>query len=375
VVRSPAHLGPALTVVASLLLTSPVSADGLAMWLDTVRQAYDEDLRRLRPGTTVPWISSDGRTLELIEWRSPTISLLTERGDYDPTLVKLLVETLDAYWIRCREICGNTPPPDPAKGTLVKGRAIIAEAVRPAPQTPLEPHVARSVPIVAMPGVARVSIGTEAIEELLRGFTRGVPGAPLGERLPVAIARTFVFFETELQAASPERFGPLAGALAFLLAGEVQDSLGWTVPADPRPFESILEAYRSSPNATHATTLAKGLGIPAPSGKDSQLGWDDAESLWIAILLRVRHTSGERDFMRRVWATLYECPPARDADMAVGNLLVALSSGAKSNLVDTFRALRFDVSATTASRVAEAISPRKLDVKTGRPASKSTPRP
>ncbi|MBL9118494.1 MAG: hypothetical protein JNL80_01100 [Phycisphaerae bacterium] len=356
--------GRLLASVIALLLAWPApiaSAGGCAFWLDMVRQAHEEQLRMLRPGTTVPWMASDGRSLELNEWRGTSVSLLTERIDYDPWLVKRLLDCLDAYWLRCREICGNTPPPDPTKGPFVKGRAIIAEAVRPASDAPPGQVAERSVPIVAMPGVARVSIGTEALEELLRGFTNGQPSVPLGERLPVAIARTFVFFESELGAATPDRFGPLAGALAFLLAGEVQDSLGWMVPADARQFDAILTAYRNDPQATHATTLAKGIGVSTA----------DAESLWIAMLLPLRHASGERDFMRRVWSTLYECPPAGEADIAVGNLIVSVSAGAKSNLVEAFRALRFEVSATTAARVAEALAPRKIDVQKRRSAPRS----
>jgi hypothetical protein len=348
------------------------SVDGIGPFVDLVRKEHERQVAILRPGTTVPWFTSDGRTLQLVEWRGKSISLLTERSDLEPTIVKRFLDTLDAYWLRCREICGNTPPPDAEKGPLVQGRAIIAEAVRPAPETPLGPIPKRKVPIVATPGIARVSIGTEALEETLTGLANRTPSAPLGSALPVAIARTFVFFESELGAAAPEQFEPLASALAFLLAGEVQDSLGWTVPVDPRPFDEILAAYSAGPTATYASTLAKGRGIAGPTA-DTRPGWDDAESLWIALLLNFRHASGEREFMRRVWTTLYECPPAPDRAIALGNLVVAVSAGAKSNLVSAFRALRFDVDQTTAGRVAEALAPRKLDVGRKKPA-RSAPR-
>lgn len=336
----------------ALVATSPACADALRFWVDRAHDAYDSEVKRLRPGTTVPWLTSDGRQLDLVEWRTTNVSLLTQRSDYDPALVRRLLEAIDAYWMRCSDLCGNAPPPDPLKGPLVKGRAIFAEAVRPAPETPLAPEAARSVPVLGLPGIARVSIGTELIEELLRGFAHGIPSAPLGDRLPEAVARTFVFFETELGAASPERFGPLANALAFLLAGEAQESLGWLVPPDDRPFEAIADAFVAEPSASYATTLAKGLGA----------GGADAEAVWTAMLLRLRHASGQRAFVRTLWKTLYECPPASDADVAVGNLVVSMSAAGRISFVDQFRRWRFDLSETTAARVQEALAPRKLDV-------------
>ena len=38
----------------------------------------------------------------------------------------------------------------------------------------------------------------------------------------------------------------------------------------------------------------------------------DAESLWTAMLLRLRHASGQRAFVQTLWTTLYECPPASE---------------------------------------------------------------
>lgn len=351
----------AITSLAALALSiaAPANADALRFWADLARRSHEAEVRRLRPGTTVPWMTSDGRQIELVEWRTANVSLLTERSDHDPVLVRHLVDALDAYWKRCADLCGNAPPPDPAKGVLVKGRAIFAEAVRPAAELPIAPETARSVPVIGMPGIARVSIGTEAIEALLRGFNRGTPAAPLGDRLPEAIARTFVFFESELGAAAPQGFPPLANALAFLLAGEAQESLGWTVPPDERPFEGIVETYAAATESTYASTLARGEGIGAA----------DAESLWTAMLLRLRHASGQRAFVQTLWTTLYECPPASDAEVAIGNLVVATSAAGRMSFVDQFRRWRFDISETTASRVQEALAPRKLDVRPKRPGS------
>jgi hypothetical protein len=334
--------------VAVARLESP-----LHFWVDTAHAAFEADLLRLRPGTTIPWLTSDGRQIELTEWRSSNISLLTARTDYDPILVRRLVDALDAYWKRCVALCGNAPPPDPGKGPLVRGRAIIAEAVMPAGELPIGPERTRSVPVLAVPGVARVSVGTEVLEELLRGLNRADAPAPLGDRVPLAIARSFVFFETELGAAVPERFTPLAHALAFLLAGEAQETLGWVVPPDDRPFETIVERYRMDASATYETTLAKDRGH----------GDHDAEALWTALLLHCRHASGQPSFASALWRTLYECPPAADADIAVGNLIVAISAAGRRSAIDAFRAWRFPISPLTEQRVNEALSPREFDLR------------
>lgn len=358
-VLSPRFLVACLASVVALALPARrASGDAIRLLLERVALTHEMHLRQLRPGTTVPWRTSDGREIAMTEWRGVYVSLLTERDDHDPALVKRLLDAIDAFWVRCRETCGNTPPPDPTKGALVKGRAIVAEAVR-------QPS-AHAGPVIGMRGVARVSIGSDALEELLRSFKRGRPSAPLGARLPRAIAHTFVYFESELAAAVPEHFDDLTNALAFLLAGEVEDSLGWLVPADERPFERILAEYRSDPKASLDTTLAQGRSRASPTGSETA----DAESLWIAIFLAARHSSGEAEFMRRVWTTLSECPPAPDRNIALGNLVVAFSAGSRANLVGFFRELRFPVDEATSARAAEALAPRKLDVHRAKPAKR-----
>jgi hypothetical protein len=335
----------------------------LHFWVDTASAAFEADLLRLRPGTVVPWLTSDGRAIDLIEWRSANVSLLTARNDYDPILVRRLVDALDAYWRQCVTLCGNAPPPDPAKGPLVRGRAIIAEAVMPASELPIGPERTRSVPVLAVPGVARISVGTEVLEELLRGLNRADAPAPLGDRVPLAIARSFVFFETELGAAAPERFAPLAHALAFLLAGEAQETLGWIVPPDDRPFETIVERYAQDASARYETLLAKGLGH----------GDHDAEALWTALFLHCRHASGQPRFASALWRTLYECPPAADADVAIGNLIVSLSAAGRRSVLEEFRAWRFPVSELTELRVREALSPREFDLRKRRDEERKSP--
>ena len=61
--------------------------------------------------------------------------------------------------------------------------------------------------------------------------------------------------------------------------------------------------------------------------------------------------------------TLYECPPAADADIAVGNLIVAISAAGRRSAIDAFRAWRFPISALTEQRVREALSPREFDLR------------
>lgn len=361
--RVPQSALVAVAVASAAAFVPGAAADGLGRWIGEVRTAWERDLHRFRRATTIPWVAGDGRRVELVEWRGAAVSLLTVRGDHDPAAMKRLVDALDAFWKRCREICGNTPPPDAEKAPLVGGRAIVAEFVGATPET--------TAAAISIPGLARISLGPAALESLVAlhraAGSAATPSVPLGERLPAAIARTFVYFESELDSSGAERFGPLSHALAELLAAEAADSLGWLTPADPRPLERVLAAYRERPDATFASTLARGRGVGqpvgGPTGESAGPGWNDAEALWMAILLECRHRSGERDFVRRVWTTLTECPPAEDETTATGNLVVALSAASRADLTGWFRSLRFDIDRPTAERVAEAVAPRKIDVR------------
>jgi len=329
---------------------SPASADTFTFWRALHGHARDRWIARLRSATLIPWRAADGRELLFTEWRGNEVSLLTARADYDPVLVQQLLNAFDTYWVRCREICGDTPPPDPVKGVLVGHRVIIAEIT--APEDSRETRT--PPPVTSAAGVARVSIGTDVIEDLLRRFRANerAAHAPLGDRLPQPIARSFVFFHAELGAATPRDFTPLADALAYLLAGQACDSLQWSMPPDPRPLESLLERYEQDPAANYRGCLQNEEGhLDA-----------DPEALWTAMLLRLRHASARQDFVAKLWRTLTECPSTDDPFTGVGNIVVAVSAAARSDQSATMRAWKFPIDEATAERVRQALAPNKLDV-------------
>ncbi len=293
------------------------------------------------------WHGSDGSDRTLIEWRGHNVSILAERDDLDPMLVQRLLDALDRYWVACRTICGNTPPSDGRLTGSIGQRAVVIAC--------------GNLPAASDPRVARIEIGGAALDELLGNIARD-DRSPLGADLPLAVARTFAYFEDELGAATPAGFAPLSTALATLLAGHACDSLDWIMPPDPRPIEAAIEGYERDPAANYEAALRDA----------SEHHQAEAETLWTAILLRTDRISGQRDFTARLWKTLAECPIAEDVDTAVGNLIVATSAASRSDLLPTFSRWRFPISEATRDRVQQAITPTRLDVKSR---SELAPRP
>jgi hypothetical protein len=351
---------PSSLVVSLAVFAAPTaaSADALRFYSDLHAAARAAWLAELKPGTRVPWIARDGRELELHEWRGTTVSLLTERDDYDPVLVQRLIDALDAFWLRCREICGNTPKADPSKGGYVENRMILAEAVIPIGDTPFDVRERRVSPVTSSAGVARANIGTEELERLLRGLATEPTNAkrrpsPLGDRVPTALARCFVYFEDELGQATPKGFSPLATALAEVLAGAAADSLGWVLPPDQRPLDAWLDRYERDPTATYRSSLKEAAGhLDA-----------NAEALWTAILFRAQAAAAQHDFVPRLWRTLSECPIADDGDTALGNLLVAISAASRADAAPAFKRWKIPVPESARERVRQALAPKEIDAR------------
>ncbi|MFO0826844.1 MAG: hypothetical protein U0572_01735 [Phycisphaerales bacterium] len=312
-------------------------------------------LETLKPGTIVPWRTAEGDEIALHEWRGRQVSLLCARDDYDPVLVQRLLDAVDAYWLRCQEICGNAPPPDPETSMLLGGRPLLVERVQRVPDALVSaaegdvaaPSPAPRHPAVGLVGVARTSITTDELESALRGVA-APSRAPLGASLPAALATNFCFFQSEIGPITPTR--DVTAAYAALLASDACESLGWFAPADARPLDAILDRYERDANASYASTLA-----------DGATGTYETEALWAAFLMRVRHASGKPDFVQRLWRATSECPPATTSGEAIANLVVAASSASGADLSQRFLSWRFPVTPETKSRVREALSPQRLE--------------
>ncbi|MDZ4832123.1 MAG: hypothetical protein SGJ09_18255 [Phycisphaerae bacterium] len=336
----------------SCVIASAAHAVGpLDFWFGLHEYVVDTWLTKLKPGNSVPWRTNSGEVL-MHEWRGEHVSLLTERNDYDPTLVQTLLNAADAYWVRCREICGNSPPPDPDRGFATGGRPMLVELVRPRVDQPAPGELGNqfdesSTKAIGIVGVARTSVTTDELESLLRAIARGNSVAPLGMSLPTAIGRNFFFFDSELGSIAPT--GDIASAYASLLAGHASELLGWFPPNDDRPLDANLDRYERDPKAVFDVVL--GAATPPPEF--------DVASLWTALLVRVSYASGRHDFVERLWRATSECPTSATQEDAVTNLVVAASGASGSDLTQRFISWRFPVTDEAKSRVREALAAQR----------------
>lgn len=334
---------------------TPQLQPDFGFWFEWHRTQYNEWLWALKPGNTVPWLMSDGSTALLNEWRGRHVSLLTRSDAYDPLLVDGLMGDIDAFWVRCRELCENSPPPDPDAGPLVRDRPVVVEMAEPALPEGADASLAAlgagtssqatggAAPRAwGRAGVALVNVNTPELELLLRRQAQPTARLPLGELTPPAIARNFFYFSEELGSLAPN--GELASAYASLLMARACESLGWKVPDERRPFDRTLERFERDPTATFDRVLA-------PGAEPSDV---DRAELWLALLVRLQNASGRPDFVERLWRATAECPPASTADQALANLVVATSAASGADLTTRFRVWRFPVDDATKARVRQA---------------------
>jgi len=321
----------------------PANSRSFGYWFELNRAIYNEWLWALKPGSTVPWLTADAGTMQLHEWRGSIVSLLTAKDSYDPILVDRVVRAADRYWTACRDLCGNSPPSDPDVGDVAGGRPLLVEF--------LDEASGDGPPLVyGQPGIARTSVETVELEALLRGAANGPSRAPLGMRVPQAMARNFFFLDGELGALAPR--GELASAFASILAARASERLGWVSPNEDRPLDETLDRYE------HDSTLTFDAVFAAPRGETPV----EVDTLLLAILVRLQNASGRPDFVERLWRAAAECPPAMTQHDAAANLVVAASGASGADLTARFQSWRFPVSKETKARVKQAIAPMRATV-------------
>lgn len=295
-------------------LEAPAAARGLFGWWDAgIDHMRREWLGRLL-GQPVS-LRYDGLMIERIVWRGDLVALATRRDDLEPREADRLLGHLEAFWLACRRIAGDSPPSDlDALRELQRG-VIIVERADTEPGTPT----------AGIAGSALVPIDRRVVDELVGATRQAHPVLPLGAAAPKAIARAFHFFDHELGpiAEFDSREGAydaITGAYADLLVAAASESLGWRVPPD-----------------------------------DDHCG-DEAPAGWRSIIVGIANASGRPDFAARLWRATAESPPASDGASALANLLVALSAASGQDESPRFFPLGLDISDAVRTRVAEALN-------------------
>ncbi|MCP3915302.1 MAG: hypothetical protein GY711_07085 [bacterium] len=303
--------------------------------LASVSLAQDEPQA---PDETIEYTSFKGQDRQLYPWTGEHIVFLTQANDLDPGAMAGLIEVFDGIWSFYAEATGRRP----RKFKEHEGKAIIA----------VEPDTC---------GAGCGYLGYTGIELMPDYFTHLYEtfrdSGEIDQVLPYEFGRNFWFYGEQLEYHGKQNTGTITTGYAVLMRFWALEAVERSVgPFQGAPgvvftetIHGLVDEYESSKKASWKNTLLKGRGV----ANRLNLG---ATDLFASLLMRARSVSAREDFVTRVWRFAGEQPPAEDTKEAAGNLVVAASLAAETDLTELFKSWGFPVSRAVRKRIKEGLA-------------------
>jgi serralysin len=273
----------------------------------------------VRPGEPVTYNTFQGQSLQLVPWFGKYVVVLTLDGSLDPTVMADLVSGVNRAYFVYRQFTGQTP--QPLSGTVLEGRAIVAE-----------------VPDGATCGAGCGHLGFTGIELTATTFGALYEGIRMSGQYDQAVfyelGRNFWFYRDQLGALDPFVTGfAIANRFVSMERAHLDGGPFGTLPFAEFKISiltDLLDDYLADPSLDWRNTLLLGVGPPNPHG------WGAAD-LAGAMMYRIYAQNGFAKY-RAFWTELAGLPLATSPESAVQNFLLAASAATGKDYGYLFKA-------------------------------------
>ncbi len=285
----------------------------------------------------------DGKTETLTPWQGGHVTVLTEAGARDPTVMTSLVGALDRAWAYYATVTGRSPAENQY---ALNGRDMIAEVLH----TYCGPKVKNEQ---QANDVACTYIGATGTEILAPFFDYGYDEIAqhnlYDQVLFYELGRSFWFWGPQLSFHKPSGApstweDPVTTGYAVLMRFESMAAAGVSgaPPVDTHTsfstyYNEIAElasVYEANPSFTFNETLAQDK--PPPGNYQCGSGACGGTDFWASLMLQLAARHGGSSFLSRFWRDASTYPPAGGTVGAVTHWQLLAGQAACTDLSSVF---------------------------------------